>query len=435
MKFSSLSLLFAATLFGLTACQKEANELAHNHSHHEHETEQHGSHDEHGHNHAHGHEGHDHSAHHANEGGVHEGHDHAEHAHEHGVEQVKADAHNHAEGADVIVLESCTAKRFGVKTQKAELKPFAQSVKVSGEVYASAEGDAIVSAPTSGIITIVSGMNNGSQVRSGQVVATIRAEGVSGGDVNQAAKAELDAAEAEWKRIEPLYKRRLVTQNQYNTAKAAYERARAAYSTNAAGGSAVSPITGVITSLDAKSGQYVQVGTPIASVAASTRLNLHADLPAKYYSLLPQFKDARVRVPYTDLTITLSNLDAKRLNSADATAGARAGYVPVVFSFRNDGSFVPGTAVEVYLLGDNSRNAITLPRTALSEQQGKYFVYEQLDADCYRKMPVEVGTSDGLNVEITSGLHGGENIVVEGVTTVRLAQAGGSVPSGHSHSH
>ena len=109
--------------------------------------------------------------------------------------------------------------------------------------------------------------------------------------------------------------------------------------------------------------------------------------------------------------------------------------MPVSFSFDNDGTVVPGSAVEVYLLGTSSRQAITVPRSAISEQQGDYFVYERLDEDCYRKVPVVLGEDDGDRVEIKSGLQPGTDVVTGGVTTVKLAGASGAVPAGHSHSH
>ena len=382
------------------SCKKEANELAHHH-HHEHE-------------HAEGHE--------------HGDHDEAEHSeHEHGGHEEHA--------ADVIVLEPEVAARLGVQADTVKTAPFGRAVKVSGRVMPAAEGSAIVSAPTSGILTLRGGINLGSQVRAGQVIGTVKSDGVSGGDVNRIAKVDLDAAKAEFERISTLYKDRLVTLGQYNTAKAAYERAQAAYSAPAANGTAVSPISGVITALNAQSGQYVETGAPIASVATSARLTLRAEVPFKHYQAVANASDARVVVPATQTDVLLSQLDGRRVDASGSTAGAQGGYVPVTFSLRNDGSLIPGSAVEVYLLGNDKYEAISVPVAALSEQQGLYFVFVKLDEDCYRKVPVKIGESDGSRVEILDGLKSGDVVVAQGVTAVKLAQAGSNVPEGHTHSH
>ncbi len=400
MKIRYLIMIGAAALFA--GCgPKEADEIGHHHHHH-----QHSEHD-HGHGHEHGHEGHDHA-----------------HAHE-----------SDEKSADVIVLSPAVAERFGVKTDTAAMRSFGHVVKVSGQVLPSTEGSAVVSAPTSGIFTVSGGLNVGSSVGAGSVIGFVKADAVSGGDANRAAKAELDAAKAEWERVDRLYADRLVTLAQYNSAKAAYERAKAAYSVPAASGRAVSPISGVITSFDVQTGQYVGVGTPIATVAASGRLTLRADVPAKAYASVASADDARIVLPYSGATVMLSELGGKRVGVSDAVAAARGGYVPVSFSLRNDGSIIPGTAVEVYLLGHGSRTALTVPVGAVTEQQGSYFVFVRLDEDCYRKVPVTIGQSDGRDIEIVSGLSGGENVVVSGVTAVKLAQSSGNVPEGHSHSH
>ena len=356
-----------------------------------------------------------------------------DHAHDHG--HAHGHAHDHAEHADdgTIHLEPAMAERFGVTVAKAETTPVGAVVKVGGTIEASTEAQGVITATTSGIITLNSGINVGSEVGTGTSIGRIKADNVSGGDANRAAQAALNAAQAEYDRIKPLWEERLVTQAQYNAAVAELERARAAFSSSAATGRATSPIAGVITSLAVQTGQYVEVGAPIATVAALKNLTLTAQLPARHSSILADFADARVVDSQTGRTAMISELKGRRLN-ANVSAGA-AGYVPVVFTFANDGRWVPGTAVEVYLMGNSTRQALTVPQSALCEQQGSYFVFIRLDEDCYLKQPVTIGVSDGQRVEILAGLKGGEDVVATGVTTVRLAENSGAIPEGHSHSH
>ena len=356
-----------------------------------------------------------------------------DHAHDHG--HAHGHAHDNAEHADdgTIHLEPAMAERFGVTVAKAETTPVGAVVKVGGIIEASTEAQGVITATTSGIITLTSGINVGSEVGIGTSIGRINADNVSGGDANRAAQAALNAAQAEYDRIKPLWEERLVTQAQYNAAVAELERARAAFSSSAATGRATSPIAGVITSLAVQTGQYVEVGAPIATVAALKNLTLTAQLPARHSSILADFADARVVDSQTGRTAMISELKGRRLN-ANVSAGA-AGYVPVVFTFANDGRWVPGTAVEVYLMGNSTRQALTVPQSALCEQQGSYFVFIRLDEDCYLKQPVTIGVSDGQRVEILAGLKGGEDVVATGVTTVRLAENSGAIPEGHSHSH
>lgn len=400
--FPLLPLALAAAAMCFTGgCKKADNsELAHHHHDHE------------GHE-RHNNEGHDHE---------HEGHD-----HEHGGEEHE----NHGDG--VITLSPEQAELFNVTASPAQMMPIGNVIKVGGTLTASTDGNAIVSAPIAGVVTYTAGINAGSEVRAGSTVATVKAGVVSGSGANDVAKAELEAARAELDRLKPLYEKRLVTQARYNEAVAVYERARAAYSAPAAGGRAASPISGVIVSVDAASGAFVEAGAPLATVASASGLTLRADLPVRYSSSLADIVDARIVDPSNGHSITISSAGGRRLGNSQAAASA--GYIPVTFSVPNDGSLVPGTAVEVYLIGKGDKPELTVPASAVYEQQGDYCVFVKLDEDCYRKMPVTVGASDGKNIVILSGLHEGDLVIDNGVTTVRLAGASGAVPAGHSHSH
>lgn len=398
MKLKYGLLFAAAVLFALGSCAKKDNdELAHHHHEHSHS---------------------------------HETHDHAGHAHEHH----DGEDDEAGEGGDVIKLSPEVAELFGLSTERAGMRDICTVVKAGGVVVPSAEDRAVVSAPTAGIVTIAAGLDVGSEVKTGTLVATVKAGNTTGGDANRVAKVDLDAAKAEFERVEALYADRLVTLSQYNAAKSAYDRAKASYSPAAATGRATAPAAGVISGFDVHTGQYVEAGQPIAAIASANRLVVRIEVPVRDYSSISSARDARITLPATGESLLLGDLDGRRLdlNSPAASVG---GYVPVTFSVRNDGTLVPGQAVEAYVLGNGGRSALAVPVSALSEQQGTFFVYQQLDEDCYRRIPVTTGVSDGAYVEVIGGLEGGENIVVAGVTAVKLAQTSGNVPEGHSHSH
>ena len=107
----------------------------------------------------------------------------------------------------------------------------------------------------------------------------------------------------------------------------------------------------------------------------------------------------------------------------------------VYFTFTNGGNILPGTPAEVFLLGEVRENVISVPVSALSEQQGRFFVFRRLGDECYEKVPVTLGANDGTRVEIKDGIKAGDNIVTKGTVSVRLAESSGVVPEGHSHNH
>ncbi len=346
--------------------------------------------------------------------------------------------HSHAHGAgnavqsDEIVLSPSEAERFGVYSQMVKPQTFNEIVKVSGQIVSAPDDQSIVSAPSAGIVTYINGIVEGKKVIKGNAVASISARGVAGGDANEAARIAYESAKSEYERVTPLHSDGIISTKDYNVIKQSYEQSKAAYTGNASGSTAIATSNGIITQLLVRHGEYVATGQPIAVISGNTRLTLRADLPEKYYNFLPTISTANFRSAYSDEVTSLQELNGKLISSSNATT-SQSGYIPVYFSFDNNGSAMPGAYVEVFLIGVTRLNSIVLPIEAITEQQGKYFVYVQLDDECYEKRLVTLGHSDGNNIEILSGLSRRDEVVTRGATIVKLAGAGGAIPAGHSH--
>lgn len=374
--------------------------------------------------------GHDHSHHH-----------HEEPAHSHGQhEEPEGHHHEHehskeAHSNDEIVLEPSAAHRFGVQVQTITPRDFNEIVKVSGQIISAPGDQGVASAQSAGIVSIAGGITEGCRISAGTSIAHISAQKMAGGDPNATAKANLDAAKRELDRITPLHADGIVSTKDFNAAKQAYELARAAYSGNSSGSAVSSPIAGVITQILVQQGQFVEAGQPIAVISKNSRLTLRADLPEKYYNFLPTITTANFRPSYSDSIISLSKINGTVISASSSAAPSQSGYIPVYFSFDNDGSAIPGTFAEIYLIGATRPNAIVVPIEAITEQQGKYYAYVCLDEECYEKRLVSLGKSNGSEVEILSGLNIGDNVVSHGAIIVKLAESSGVIPEGHSHNH
>ena len=66
----------------------------------------------------------------------------------------------------------------------------------------------------------------------------------------------------------------------------AYEKAKLAYRPQD-GNVATTAISGVVAQLNVSDGQYVDAGTSIATVRKNARLLLRADVPERYYNVIP----------------------------------------------------------------------------------------------------------------------------------------------------
>lgn len=419
-------------------CNNSAGHASHDHEH-EHAGEDH---DHEGHSHeageTHSHEGHDHEGDdhdgHNHEGHDHEGHDHD--GHDHGDAAAKTDSEEHS---DEIIFTKAQAEAFGLQTKVLEPGSFSQIIKVSGEVLAAQGDETTLVAPVAGVVSfgkvaVVDGMT----VRKGESVLSISSKNLNDGDPALKAKFTYETAKKNYERLSGLVKDKLVTEKEYNDARLAYETAKVAYDAvasqyTAKGQQVPASLSGFIKSRLVNEGDYVEVGQPLLTLSQSNRLMLRADVSAKYYPALPTIRSANFRTPYDDRVYRLSELNGRVLSYGKSTGNASF-YLPVTFDFDNKGSVVPGSFVEVFLISSPMDNVLTVPLSALTEDEGLYFVYIQLDEEGYKKQEVTLGADNGIDVRVLSGLKAGDRVVTKGAYQVKLASHSGAIP-GHTHNH
>ncbi|MBR7102376.1 MAG: HlyD family efflux transporter periplasmic adaptor subunit, partial [Tidjanibacter sp.] len=343
--------------------------------------------------HDHSHEGHDHSEHdhaHAEEAHNHEGHDHSEHNHEgHDHSEHDHDGHDHAAGE--IVFTKAQAAMTDFKVEPATKGFFRNTIKCSGVISAPRSQIQVITAPVSGIIHFSDArLTENTQVGKGKSLFTISSATISSG--NEAAKAEaaFRKAEADRNRLKPLYDDHLISQGEWLAAEQEYQRALAEwepYRGNSEGGTTLSAqIGGYITDLSVSEGDFVGVGTPIATVVGGGKKQLAVSVPQRYYSLLPTINDARFTTPVSEEQFTVSALGGSKKQSSTSVA-AGSTLVEMLFEFPA-GNFPDGTFAEVTLLGAERGGVLTLPLSAITESQGLYYVYVQLDEECYMRREV-----------------------------------------------
>ena len=424
-------------MFLLGSCSSHSGHSHEGHSH-DHEGHNHAT-EEHAHNHeghSHEHEGHNHEAHEHNHAA--EAHNHATEAHNHDAHEGHDHGHAHGTNPDEIMLAPAKAKAAGVVSEVIQPKPFRQIIKASGEVQAAQGNESIVVANVSGIVSFQRSVTEGLQVGKGASLMSISASKLQDGDPAERARIAYEAAKADFERASRLVESQIVSQKEFVAIKEKYENAKLAYEALAKnqtknGVSVTSPMGGYIKNLLVKEGDYVSVGQPLATVTQNNRLFLRADVSERYYKYLNGITSANFKTPYDNQVYELETLNGKLL-SYGKSAGAGSFYVPVTFSFDNKGDIIPGSFVEIFLLSKQMEDAIVLPVEALTEEQGLYFIYIQNCEESYKKQEVKLGASNGKEVQILSGVHPGDKVVVKGAYHVKLASASNALPA-HSHEH
>lgn len=372
----------------------------------------------------------------------HHDHDHEHnhgHSHSHGHDHIEAE-HDHEHEDGVIVFSEEQAEMAGLETEILSLGSFAEVIRVSGQVSAAQGDEAAIVARTSGIVNYTRDhLSEGSEVRNGEVIARVSAEGIAGGDVIAQSNLALATAKAAYERAQRLISDSIISQKEFEKAQLEYESARLAANAGnggKGGASVASPLKGFIKQVLVKQGEYVEAGQIIATVTKSCNLQLRAEVPERHFTSLTKIRSANFKMGYDDIARSLDELGG-HLVAIGKIADEGSAYIPVTFEFTNTGSVVPGSFADIWLIMQNRENVLTIPVSALSEAQGVFYAYIQHDddEDHFERRELRIGSSDGLRVEVLSGLAEGEKVVIKGVSQVKMAGATGVIPDAHNHSH
>ena len=351
-----------------------------------------------------------------------------------------AEAHPETEqksDPDLIEFSPEQAARTDFAVDTVRRGTFREILPCGGEIYVSQSEVAVVSAPIAGVVTFENGrvMEN-SAVQAGEGLFRISSGHLASGDAVEKARIAFEQAEADYRRIEALYRDKLVTERDYLAAQAEYLRTKAEYDpvrvADERGTLVKAPAAGYVRQLSVAPGDYVAMGQPLATIARSGRMQLRAWVSQRYFDRIGSFTDAAFRLASDDTFRRISDLGGELYTSGRIISQGTT-LVPVVFEFNDDRRCPDGAAAEVILLGNERPDVVTVPLSAVTEQQGIYHVYEQLDPNHYRRRQVWLGGNDGERVEVLRGLEGGERIVTRGAVQVRMAAASGSIPHGHTH--
>ena len=187
-----------------------------------------------------------------------------------------------------------------------------------------------------------------------------------------------------------------------------------------------SPITGKISKTSVTAGNVVGPDSGSLTLIVSQD-PMYVTFPVSQRDLLQaqvsghaaEIKDIKVRLRFANGSIyqqegTINFVDVS-VNQATDTVIARA-TMP-----NPDGTLIDGQLVGVVLEGGRPDERVVVPQAALiADQEGVYvFIVEDGKAAVRR---VKTGGESGANIVVLEGLKGGEQVIVEGLQSVRPGQ-------------
>ncbi len=239
------------------------------------------------------------------------------------------------------------------------------------------------------------------------------------------AAADLKRAESDRERREALAKEELVAVEELTRVRQEVERlaadaaaARAAWDLaiqNEQRSAVRAPKAGEINTRSVEPGQFVQVGNVLATLVDLRRLRLRFRVTESESLKAREGQTVGFRVAFLGQAVFTA-----RVYHVGNVADPATRQVEILAWVDNPGPLKPGFFAEVTLETGTHKSAIVVPESAVQASERGFVVYA-VEGGKAREKPVTIGlrTGDG-SVEILSGVHPGETIVVEG--SDRLAE-------------
>jgi RND family efflux transporter MFP subunit len=371
--------------------------------------------------------------------------------------QVAAGSEKHPEesqdGKDGAVISFLKEQQWTVDFQTGLPlnQALSSSLTVAGEIIPVANGEATVSTPVAGILSLAQKLPYlGQRVNKNEVLAVISPPVSQPGGVGQLtasyaeAKNRVVAAQREYERALRLVEAKAVPKRRLEEAELALANARAALApldrtmqglnpgTSGDQVTVRAPFSGTVVELLTGNGKAIEAGQPLLRIINTSSVWLKANVPASEIGGLKRREQA---------TFTVSGIDGplrpSRFIAVSDVVDPKSRTVPVLFEVANAGGQLKiGMFAEVAINNGHLDRTMTIPEEALFEDEGRFFVFIQPEGESFVRREVKTGIRGAGRVQIVSGLKNDERVVFRGGYYVKLASLSSRQPDAHAgHAH
>lgn len=259
-------------------------------------------------------------------------------------------------------------------------------------------------------------IESGQQVNKGDLLVTLNDDAEQADLVSFKAQEEL--ARTLFKRTDDMWKKKTISETDYDTASSNLKVARAKVSQTLAliaKKSIRAPFSGVLGIRHVSTGQYVSPGSKLVSLQDYAMVYIDFAVPEKHLPAIAPGLEVRLRVsayPDREFVGKVQAIDAK-VDESTRNISVRAELV------NTGGMLRPGMYADVDLMLKQSADRVVVPATAIvfSSFGDALFVVEKDEQGkmLARRVQVIIGEQRGDLVAISSGLNGGEQVVQAGV--------------------
>ena len=339
-----------------------------------------------------------------------------------GAEGAPSQPHNPAASALITPVH--------VKVAAVRVADVQRQATVAGVVEAFRT--ATIAAETNGRV-IRRAVEPGDRVGTGQVLVTLDKERalITRDQANATVRArEIDLQQAanEWRRGEDLRSRDFISEDMLERLKFTEVRARAVLDAARAELAAAerllsdtevrAPFPGVAETVHVHQGDYLNPGTPVATLADFSKVRIKAGVTAREATLLRGADEAEVTLDALGpepLRGTIHSL-ARMADAATGTYTMEVWLEDPAYSPSNE--LREGMLATVYLPRTATTTRLAVPSTAVFRRGGTMHVFVVVDRNAHLR-PVRTGHTNGPTIEVLDGLADGELVVTDGQFALR----------------
>ncbi|MCP4602444.1 MAG: efflux RND transporter periplasmic adaptor subunit [Proteobacteria bacterium] len=354
---------------------------------------------------------------------------------EHNIETHKCDECRYEVG--VVKAPSRLFEGKLLKTTKTEKRSVVVPLRLTGEVQFDERRIAHVSAQVGGIIRKVH-VTLGDKVTKGQALLQIESVEVGNAKaVYQEALAKEKLAQKNNDRIQALHKEGISSEKEVlrikqelDAAQIHVNAARGTLRRLGMGGSKArgislggssgklilrAPSDGTVLEMHAVSGEVARSDESLVTIGDNSFLWVWADLYEKNYALVSGEQAAGFLPAEVSVKAFPDQTFAGKLDFVSPSMSESSRTVKVRIAVPNpDGKLLAGMFADVDIFLSGNQQALSLPKSAILEDEGRAFVFVHHQGDYYVRRPVDSGRKFAGWVEITGGLQGNEVVVSDG---------------------
>lgn len=350
-------------------------------------------------------------------------------------------------GGGVQAKEADKASNNAVPVEVATVGLSPISASYNGTATLVPDHEAQVAAKASGVLVKLH-VEEGMHVREGQLLAEL--DDLSAAASLAQAEAQLNKASATFAYAEQSIHKQLISKREYDQANFDMQTQKAAVQTaklQLAYTKITAPVSGVIAEREVKVGNLVQVNQNLFKIVNMDPLQAVLNVPERQLGILKSGQAVQLEAD----ALPGKEFSGNILRIAPVVDPA-SGTFRVTCEFHDKtGTLKPGMFGRIDIVYDHHDEALTIPRSALIEEDGETAVFvvdaappktdaEKKDGDkakkdapkdkdtkavalapgfvAHRKL-VKIGYSDGDKVEIRSGLDEGTRVITVGRNAVR----------------